>query len=78
MYQHPIQCTCLGAALCLSCLSVGDAVLGWEIELAVRNHAGVACESSPVTSGVPLKIGMLESVDELRMVDATGKTVPAQ
>ena len=78
MFQPSIGLACLVGALCLSCPSAGAATPGWDIELTVQNHAGVACESSPVTSGVPLKMGMLASVDELRMVNATGKTVPAQ
>ncbi len=58
-------------------LSVGPA-WGWPVELIVRNDTGVTCRSAPVTSGVPLKMGMARSTKRLRIVDANGKAVAAQ
>ncbi len=59
-------------------LLVGSPLWAWPVELAVRNDTGVSYQSAPVTSGIPLKMGMAKSIKRLRIVNADGESVPAQ
>lgn len=46
--------------------------------LVVREHAGVARVSAPVTGGVPVAPFKVKSADELGLFDAEGRPVPTQ
>ena len=49
-----------------------------HIPLTVTNTTKAARRSAPVTSGVPLKQGMIHKADDLRLLDASGNSVPLQ
>ncbi len=52
---------------------------GLSVALTVRETAGVARQSEPVTSGVPVARSLdLRSTGGLRLVDSSGRDVPAQ
>ncbi len=53
-------------------------VWAWPVELAVRNDTASVYHSAPVTSGIPLKMGMVKSAQKLRLVDDQGDSVPVQ
>lgn len=56
---------------------VGFGAEPMKINLTVEERLGIARVDEPVTSGVPLAKGALESVDGLQLVDSNGQTVPA-
>lgn len=49
-----------------------------DLELQVRESAGVARDSCPVTSGVPFPAGQVAAIEQLSLKDAAGATVPCQ
>jgi len=49
-----------------------------EVSVSVTEPAGIARTDQPVTGGIPFKTGDVKSADDLVLVDAAGKPVPAQ
>jgi hypothetical protein len=64
--------------LALAASTVAGAGEEVDVELTVCNWAKIARKSAPVTAGVPLPMGAVRDVGQLRIVDAGGKVVPAQ
>ncbi|MCX7590826.1 MAG: hypothetical protein N2255_04275, partial [Kiritimatiellae bacterium] len=66
----------------LICLSAVCPRSGVGVELAVKltvaEPAGVARRAEPASGGFPLKKGEVKQLDELTLLDATGKPVPVQ
>lgn len=67
--------------LLLIVLSVWSSEEGWsqeiDIPLTVRETAGLARHQYPITSGVPLPRGLLDSARLLQLMDGQGRFVPA-
>ena len=49
-----------------------------NIPLRISEQARVDRKAGPVTGGVPLPVGAVRDLSKLRVVDAAGRTVPAQ
>ena len=63
-----------GLVLCGLCSMAAAAV---NVKLTVTEHAGVARAANPVNSGVPLPMGAVKDVSQLRLLDGKGKPVLA-
>lgn len=67
--------------LLLIAVSAWSSEAGWsqeiDIPLTVRETAGLARHQYPITSGVPLPRGLLESARLLQLMDRQGRFVPA-
>ena len=67
--------------LLLIAVSVWSSEKGWsqeiDIPLTVRETAGLARHQYPITSGVPLPRGLLQSARLLQLMDRQGRFVPA-
>lgn len=50
----------------------------FAVPLEVRDNSGVERINWPVTSGVPLPVGVVKDPTELRLTDADGNEIPAQ
>lgn len=64
-------------------LDVNSSAYGWRngtfsVPLEIRDNSGVARRDWPVTTGVPLPVGVVQDVGQLRLTDAAGREVPAQ
>lgn len=55
-----------------------QAAESFNIRLTVEERLGVGRLNEPVTSGVPLPMGVLKDVSRLVLLDSNGKPVPAQ
>ncbi|MHB9156486.1 MAG: exo-rhamnogalacturonan lyase family protein [Thiobacillus sp.] len=56
---------------------------GWRdgifsVPLQIRDNSGVVRRDWPVTTGVPLPVGVVQEVGQLRLTDAAGREIPAQ
>ena len=49
-----------------------------NVPLEVKETAGVGADGFPITVVVPLPYGEYQNVDQFRVVDSGGRTVPAQ
>ena len=49
-----------------------------NVPISVKEAAGVGADAFPITAVVPLPYGQYQDVGKFRLVDAAGKTVPAQ
>lgn len=50
----------------------------FSVPLEIRDNSGVARRDWPVSSGVPLPVGAVQDVGQLRLTDAAGREIPAQ
>ncbi len=50
----------------------------FSVPLEIKDNSGVARQDWPVTTGVPLPVGAVKDVGELRLTDAAGREIPAQ
>lgn len=50
----------------------------FSVPLSIRDNSGVARRDWPVTTGVPLPLGVVRDIDQLRLIDAAGREIPAQ
>ncbi len=56
---------------------------GWRdgifsVPLQIRDNSGMARRDWPVTTGVPLPVGVVQDVGQLRLTDTAGREIPAQ
>ena len=61
----------------------GSSAYAWDggvfsVPLQIRDNSGVARREWPVTTGVPLPLGAVRDVGQLRLTDAAGREIPAQ
>ncbi|MHB8894598.1 MAG: DUF5719 family protein [Candidatus Geothermincolia bacterium] len=71
--------TILAATLCLGGLAGGAQGKGVSIALTVRETSGIGRTGEPVTVGVPLsRASAIYSAEGLRVLDGSGREVPAQ
>ncbi|MCX7590428.1 MAG: DUF6288 domain-containing protein [Kiritimatiellae bacterium] len=63
---------------CLVGLLMCGSLFGVEVGLTVEERLGVSRLAEPVTSGVPFPKGALKDILSLRLVDQSGRSVPAQ
>ena len=64
-------------------LDASSGAYGWRdgvfnVPLQIRDNSGVARRDWPVTTGVPLPVGVVRDVGQLRLTDAAGREIPAQ
>ena len=50
----------------------------FSVPLQIRDNSGVARHDWPVTTGVPLPLGAVKDIGQLRLTDAAGREIPAQ
>ncbi len=50
----------------------------FSVPLQIRDNSGVARRDWPVSSGVPLPVGVADKVAQLRLTDASGREIPVQ
>ncbi len=50
----------------------------FSVPLSIRDNSGVMRRDWPVTTGVPLPVGAVREVGQLRLTDAAGREIPAQ
>ncbi|HMM46970.1 MAG TPA: hypothetical protein PKC12_03215 [Thiobacillaceae bacterium] len=50
----------------------------FSVPLEVRDNSGVARRGWPVSTGVPLPVGAVRDVSQLRLTDGAGREIPAQ
>ncbi len=50
----------------------------FSVPLQIRDNSGVARRDWPVTTGVPLPVGVVQDVGQLRLTDAAGREIPVQ
>jgi hypothetical protein len=75
----PLLC----AAPATAALDGSSSAYGWRngvfnVPLQVRDNSGVERRDWPVTTGVPLPLGVVQEVGQLRLTDAAGREIPAQ
>lgn len=64
-------------------LDARSSAYGWRngvfsVPLQIRDNSGVARRDWPVTTGVPLPVGVVQEVGQLRLTDAAGREIPVQ
>lgn len=75
--------TLLGAAPAAALDASSRGAYDWRdgvfsVPLQVRDNSGVERRDWPVTTGVPLPVGAVRDVGQLRLTDAAGREIPAQ
>ncbi|MFC1609889.1 hypothetical protein ACFL6C_02935 [Myxococcota bacterium] len=64
---------------CVECPEdCGGACANLDVPLIIRDVAGVARHNEPVSSGVPMPLGVLQEPVGLKVTDSSGQPVPAQ
>lgn len=71
------------AAPALAVLDSNSRAYSWRdgtfsVPLQIRDSSGVARRDWPVTTGVPLPVGVVQTIGQLRLTDAAGREIPAQ
>ncbi len=64
-------------------LDVSSSAYGWRdgvfsVPLQIRDNSGSVRRDWPVTTGVPLPVGVVQDVGQLRLTDAAGREIPVQ
>lgn len=63
----------------LSCLAIlASHIHAAEVPLHIRNHTDVKQTNAPVRGGVPFPLGVLQTCNQARLLDATGAEIPCQ
>ena len=67
----------------MAALDSTSSAYGWRdgifsVPLQIRDNSGTARRDWPVTTGVPLPVGVVPDVGQLRLTDAAGREIPAQ
>ncbi len=65
-------------AFCVGVLSVVNTFSALNVELSVKECAGVGSDGYPIRTVVPLPKGIYQNTNSFRLTDASGVTVPAQ
>jgi hypothetical protein len=71
------------AAPVAAALDQNSGAYGWRkgifnVPLQVRDNSGVERRDWPVTTGVPLPLGVVQDAGQLRLTDAAGREIPTQ
>lgn len=78
-----LSLTLLFAAPSTAALDGNSRAYGWrngvfDVPLQIRDNSSVARRDWPVTTGVPLPLGVVQDVGQLRLTDAAGREIPTQ